>query len=145
MTTAKEYASHTPERKAAIRATWKNWYHRGIGRHVDNRQKERARRWAEFFHNYGEKCQTCGHDNIKHLTIAHIGGFGKVQRKELNIKGGLSQLRILRRAGWPKEMALSDGTKIEIGVQCWNCNSSELRYPDWEENVKFYLTKAKGE
>lgn len=145
MTTAQEYANHTPERTAHIRASWKNWYHRNTNRHAEMRQRERVKYWAEFFMHYGEACQTCGHANLKHLTIAHIGGFGKVHRKEQGVKGGLAQLRVLKRAGWPKFLPLSNGMQLEIGVQCWNCNSSELRYPDWLDGVQKHLAAAKGE
>jgi hypothetical protein len=108
--------------------------------------KEAARRWAEFFVHYGTRCQTCGHDDISHLTIAHIGGGGGAHRKSIGTgrgTGSVAVLRNLKTLGWPRRVDLGDGKTTQIGVQCWNCNSSDARPRDWKRLVLAQLAQER--
>jgi hypothetical protein len=64
------------------------------------------------YSNGQPKCACCGIMEPKFLSIDHIGGGGNKHRRELNIEGGTSTYRWLRKNNYP------DGFR----VLCFNCN-----------------------
>jgi len=69
---------------------------------------------TETFYHYSNgtmKCELCGEDRIKCLSIDHIGGGGAKHRKEIGKKGGPAFYRWLKRNKYP----------TGFRVLCMNC------------------------
>ena len=82
--------------------------------------RERANRWLrqhrkewklEVIKKYGGKCDCCGIKDIEFLTIDHIKGNGKAERKKLN-----STYAIYRK------LHKNPINKNEYRILCMNCN-----------------------
>jgi hypothetical protein len=83
-----------------------------------------------IFAEYGGKCNNPAHafpiTDIRLLTIDHIHGGGAKHRKSINIKGGHSFYRWLKRNNFPKN---------KFQVLCYNCNQYKKitgRLPSYE-------------
>ena len=68
----------------------------------------------ELVKAYGGKCVCCGESRIEFLTIDHVEGGGRKQRKEKKLHG-TQFYHWLRARGFPKE-----GYRL----LCYNCNCS---------------------
>ena len=82
-----------------------------------NRQALQSRMLAiklEVLNAYGgPKCVHCGETELWVLCIDHIAGGGKKEFKSLNVKGGWTFYRKLKKLGFPKGV---------YQVLCANCN-----------------------
>jgi hypothetical protein len=121
---------HTDQHRAKNRAYLKEYYKRLTPEQRKQRQENskkyansdraRARRTINrrelrlaFIEHYGGKCQCCGETTIEFLTIEHVNGGGRQERKTMNSE---HLMRKLRREGWP-----DDG---KYSVLCFNCNAA---------------------
>lgn len=80
----------------------------------------------EFIQVYGGKCECCGETTTEFLTIEHVNGGGRQQRKTMNTE---RLLRKLKKDGW--------GKKPEYALLCFNCNQAKGAYgycPHQKEN-----------
>lgn len=89
-----------------------NWQKRNGQRLAHYQVELRKKRRAEILARYGEQCACCGETNSLFLTIDHINGGGRKQKRELGLDAGSQFYSYLRRKGYP------DGYQI----LCWNCN-----------------------
>lgn len=100
-------------------------YYENFRANPDNviREKKRAqeshrRLKIDVFVHYGNKCECCGEENMKFLTIDHIDGAGSEHRRSLGLKSrdksgaGAAFYRWLRKNKYP------EGYR----VLCYNCN-----------------------
>lgn len=71
---------------------------------------------AQLIAAYGGACGCCGLADARFLTLHHVNGDGREQRRRFP---GDSFYYALRRLGWPK-----DG----LGLLCWNCHLSLTLY-----------------
>ena len=70
--------------------------------------------WAEYqreynkrnkidaINHYGGKCNRCGHEKIKSLTIDHINGKGAEHRRQMKLSGPMFY-GWLKKKNYPKE------------------------------------------
>lgn len=86
---------------------------RGKQRRAENRRQLRR----EFIEVYGGKCQCCGETTLEFLTIEHLQGGGRQERKTMSTE---HLLRKLKRAGWEKDK--------RYGLLCFNCNQAKGAY-----------------
>lgn len=91
-------------------------------RHQDQANERRAdskdhyyRIKAEVMAHYGGKCVCCGVDDLKVLSIDHIGGGGRAHVSELKAQGKSFGYYWLRAQGFPPGFQ----------VLCMNCNQSK--------------------
>ena len=73
------------------------------------REKER------FIEAYGGKCQCCGEPQYEFLTLEHVFGRGKEERKQFGLRLYLKA----RKEGYPKD---------KYQCLCWNCNAAKGVY-----------------
>jgi hypothetical protein len=78
-----------------------------------NREKYNKEK-QELIDAYGGKCECCGVEDIKTLSIDHIYGGGKAHCKEIG-GGGTVLYKWLRKKGYPKD---------KFRLLCMNCNRS---------------------
>ena len=107
------YIKSNKKRKAARR----EWYlaHR---EYLSKQQKEKVRAYKlEMIDAYGGCCACCGEQYQEFLTLDHINGGGRADRKRA---GSTTQIiRELKRKGWPKK---------DHRVLCMNCNLAFGRF-----------------
>jgi hypothetical protein len=82
-------------------------------RRKENRRKLRE----EFFEHYGGCCQCCGESRFEFLTVEHVNGGGRQERKKMSTE---HLLRKLKREGYPQ-----DG---RYTILCFNCNQAKGAY-----------------
>lgn len=109
------YKRLTPEQRKQRQENSKKYAQseRGRERRAINRRELRL----EFIQHYGQKCQCCGETTFEFLTIEHINGGGRQQRRTMNSE---HLLRNLKREGWPNNGKYS--------VLCFNCNAAKGAY-----------------
>ncbi len=77
------------------------------------RSKRHHKKFKELvFNHYGWKCQCCGEDNPKFLTLDHIDNSGAMMRREKKHMSGLCFYRWITRNGFP----------TNLRTLCFNCN-----------------------
>jgi hypothetical protein len=105
----KEYHSR-PE----VKERHKEWQKNYFLTHKEERYKSRRKYvksvWKQIFDMYGWECACCGEDNPAFLTVDHVNGRGREDRKG-NGSGTPYLNRIIKE---------HDNTKYQI--LCWNCN-----------------------
>ena len=74
------------------------------------------KRKKEVIAAYGGKCACCGDSHFQFLTIEHIHGNGRIDRKG---KSGSAFYGWLRRNGFPKD---------DYELLCINCNFAKGKY-----------------
>lgn len=78
-------------------------------KNINNKNRTQA------FEKYGKDCYCCSENNIKLLTIDHIGGFKGIEgSKKLGGNQLIVKLRIL---GWPEGFRTA----------CWSCNIGSFK------------------
>lgn len=78
---------------------------------------DRAKLRKEVHGAYGDKCQCCGEQNTKFLTLDHINNDGASHRKTLTSNGGAALLRWAIKNNYPHSLQLL----------CYNCNCGRFR------------------
>lgn len=121
----REYDS-SKERKKIKAAQYKKWREKNKAKlHEYNRKYFKERDIKEkslIFEHYGKKCECCGEDNPKFLTIDHINGGGTKHRKKIGNKIN----RWLVKNNFPKGFQ----------VLCFNCN--------WGKHINGGICPHKG-
>lgn len=87
----------SPERKAVLKV---------------NNEIRLAKLWKQVFDLYGWKCACCEEGNIDFLTIDHINGGGKHERKNREYSMGAGVLT----------MAVKEADPSKYQILCFNCN-----------------------
>lgn len=104
----KAYYAKNRERRILNVIEWRR-NHKG---YLKTRGKEiRERLRADVIQGYGGFCRCCGENNSQFLTIDHVNGDGKADRKQHGGSYGLYQYLI--KSGFPR-----DGYRL----LCMNCN-----------------------
>ena len=76
----------------------------------------RTKFFLEFLAAYGNKCNCCGEDDFRFLSLDHIGNDGRNQKREL----GYNEQQIYqlaKREGYPKD---------KYQILCHNCNHGKF-------------------
>ena len=81
-----------------------------LRKHKEWRTKLRC----EVIDHYGRQCVCCGEKHLEFLTIDHIGGEGKKQKKQIGIGNGTAFYCWIKRNNYPDTLR----------VLCYNCNCS---------------------
>jgi len=86
--------------------------YREYGRKRDLRLKKTV---FQYYSEGTMKCACCGETTFSLLTLDHINNDGAEHRRQLNVGGGLTFYRRLKKLGYPPGYQ----------VLCWNCNSGK--------------------
>ena len=101
----------------------REWYHRLINEIIDA---------------YGGKCACCGETRREYLTIDHINGNGRKQKREIEVRDPKSFYYWLKQNNYPKGFQ----------VLCFNCNCGKSTYSVCPHNKevfeKEFEAKLKG-
>lgn len=100
------WASKNKERSLAIKKKYRDNNKDKMATYAQERGKQLKQ---DIVDAYGGKCECCGEDNIKFLTIDHINNDGKAHRQEIN---GNTYFW-LKKNNYPKD---------NFRLLCYNCN-----------------------
>lgn len=88
-------------------------------RHRENMRAYHQKRKLVFLRKIGElKCEICGCEEPRFLTIAHRDNNGAEHRSKLNVTS--------IAAGWLPKATKEEIREANLGIQCFNCNCSRL-------------------
>lgn len=94
-------------------AAQKEWYRRNKERLAMANQEQRRR----VLDLYGGRCECCGEDDFRFLTIGHVNRDGAQDRRDKRARGN-SFYRVL----------LQEPRRDDLRVECWNCNMAHGLY-----------------
>jgi hypothetical protein len=98
----------------------KRWYDRPSPSRTRVEEKRKAKFWQArlaMIAAYGGKCTCCGVSEPQFLTLEHLNGGGRKERRKFSNRAGLLYLDLQKR-GWPSGYT----------VLCFNCNSAKGHY-----------------
>lgn len=87
----------------------------GLSRNAEYNRRSRERLKREAINAMGGCCPCCSESEIEFLTVDHIHGGGRAERRGGVAAGGGGMWRLLRNLGYPVSV---------YRLMCWNCNWS---------------------
>jgi len=123
----KNHREKYPDYKNREKENRKAWYDENKREISRNNKIKRREAKLKIVRAYGNKCSCCGEEKLEFLTLDHINGGGKKERKKMgNSNDALGLYLHLIKNDYPKGYQ----------ILCFNCNIGKGLYGKCPHKIK---------